>query len=549
MNLRPNLNSITTRLILLGTALIIVAALLRVFLLTDYLRKDLTALSSTQLLTLANYVAKNIDHDIVERRAMLERLAANFPHALLHHPALLRTWLSERQEINPVFSQGFAVLTLSGELLADTPVRPGRSELSMENRECVQQAMQGEFSIGRPVLEPVSAIPVLPMAMPLRDAHGKVVAVLLGVSALNSPNFLDTLYETRVGNSGGLVLVSPRDKLFVGASHDNIALMPTPPEGVHPQHDQAMRGFRGIGIDFRTGIEELAAIASVPSSGWFLVAHQPTEEVFAPITRLRRYIGKNGMMIALGFLCVFVFLLRYLLRPLKHAAQHADKMTLDQIPLEPLPVVRNDEVGHLTTAFNRLLAKLLESRVELEHIAHHDTLTGLPNRQLLADRMKQALARAQRSQGYVAVLFLDLDGFKPINDQYGHEVGDAALCAVADRLSESIRSADTLARVGGDEFVILLSDMGDHAHTAVASVASKCLGVFQLPFVIHEHSCRLGTSIGIALGDGLCVPDKLLIAADRAMYQAKKAGGGGFVWAEPCTEQVLSEKIYLSHRP
>ena len=215
---------------------------------------------------------------------------------------------------------------------------------------------------------------------------------------------------------------------------------------------------------------------------------------------------------------------------------------------QALPVVRNDEVGHLTTAFNRLLSKLLESRVELEHIAHHDTLTGLPNRQLLADRMKQALARAQRSQGHVAVLFLDLDGFKPINDQYGHEVGDAALCAVADRLSENIRSADTLARVGGDEFVILLSDMGDHARTAVASVASKCLGVFQSPFVIHEHSCRLGTSIGIALGDGQCSPDKLLIAADRAMYQAKKAGRGGFIWAEPCIERVLSEKVDVSQR-
>jgi len=134
-------------------------------------------------------------------------------------------------------------------------------------------------------------------------------------------------------------------------------------------------------------------------------------------------------------------------------------------------------------------------------------------------------------------------------DEHQHEVGDAALCAVADRLSESIRSADTLARVGGDEFVILLSDMGDDAHTAVVSVASKCLGVFQPPFVIHEYSCRLGTSIGIALGDGQCSPDKLLIAADRAMYQAKKAGGGEFVWAEPCTEHVLSEKIDLSHRP
>jgi len=148
--------------------------------------------------------------------------------------------------------------------------------------------------------------------------------------------------------------------------------------------------------------------------------------------------------------------------------------------------------------------------------------------------MKQALARAQRSHGKVAVLFLDLDGFKPINDSFGHEAGDAALREVASRLSVAVRREDTLARVGGDEFVILLSDLNDNAKNAAELVAIKCLEVFQQPFIIHDQVCQLGTSIGIAVGDGECTTDKLLIAADRAMYRAKEAGRRQFFYADEC---------------
>lgn len=534
MNFRPSLNSITSRLILLGMAVLIVGALGRIFILTDFLRTDLTELSSTQLLTMANYVAQDIDHDIVERRELLQRIAAKLPLNLLHNPTQLRAWLAERHDINPLFSQGLAVLDPSGVALADYPVQPGRIVLSFADRDYFQQAMQGEFAIGSPVIGRAAKVPVLPMATPLRDSSGKIRGVLLGVSALRSPNFLNALYTTRIGTTGGLVLVSPRDKIFVGASDANIALLPTPKEGAHPQHDQAMKGFRGVGVDIRLGIEELAAIASVPSSGWFVVARMPTSEVFSPVTRLRHFIINNTLILLPLFLIAMTFAMRYLMRPLMNAAKNADRMRRGEIPYAPLHVVRNDEVGHLTTAFNRVLSKLLESRAELQHMAHHDTLTGLPNRQLLADRMEQALARAQRGHEKVAVLFLDLDGFKPINDGLGHEAGDATLREVAARLSGAVRREDTLARVGGDEFIVLLSDLSEHPKDAAESVANKCLEVFKQPFIIRGQPYKLGTSIGIAVGDGECVAEKLLIAADHAMYRAKQTGRGQLCWANDC---------------
>ena len=452
---------------------------------------------------------------------------------LLHNQEQLQTWLSERYDINPLFSSGLFIIDRSGIVLADYPVLPGRVNLSLADRDYFQQAIKGEFIIGCPIFGRISKVPLLPMALPLRDSAGNVQAVLVGASALQSKNFMDALYTTRIGTTGSLVVVSPRDKLFIGSSEDlNITLKPTPNPGVHPQHDQAMKGFRGVGIDTNArGIEELAAIASIPSSGWFIVARLPTAEIFISITHLWHFILKNILIVSPIFLFSAVLLLRHQLRPLMDAAQHADRMTRGEIPLQSLPVVRNDEVGHLTMAFNRVLSKLLESRADLERMAHHDTLTGLPNRRLLADRMQQALNRVQRSQRHIALLFLDLDGFKPLNDQLGHAAGDAALCKVAERLCAVVRGEDTVARVGGDEFVILLSDLNTDARAAAELVANKCLGVFQQPFVIHNQAYRLGTSIGIVIGHGKCSPDQLLLAADQAMYRAKEAGRGRFFWA------------------
>ena len=527
---RLNVNSITTRLFLLGLAFILVGSVGRTYFLSNFLRQDITELASGQMQSLAAYAAKDINHGLVERREFLTAVAGQLPLALLDQPRQLQAWLAQRYDLSPVFAQGLLVVDASGRAVVAYPARPPLPSLPFADRDYFQQAVRGEFAIGCPVRGHLSQVPVLPMAAPLRDRTGQVRAVLVGVSLLQTPDFLGALTATRVGNTGGLVLVSPRCHMFVGASDSDIALKPTPPQGRHPQHDRAMQGFRGVGIDVRAGTEELAAIASVPSHDWFVVARMPTQEVFEPVTRLRAFIRNNTLLLAGVFATVLVFLLRHQLRPLTRAARHADRMVSGAIPMEPLPVVCNDEVGQLTSAFNRVMAKLLASHAEMDHMAHHDTLTGLPNRQMLADRMKQAFARAQRQGTQVAVLFLDLDGFKPINDDLGHEAGDMALREVAKRLEAVVRSDDTVARVGGDEFVILLPDLKDQARATAELVARKCQEVFQPLFDIHGQPCRLGTSIGMALGAGDGPPDKLLTAADKAMYRAKDAGRGQCRW-------------------
>jgi len=175
--------------------------------------------------------------------------------------------------------------------------------------------------------------------------------------------------------------------------------------------------------------------------------------------------------------------------------------------------------------------ELEEQARELSRLALHDSLTGLANRALLRDRLEQALARRPGSR--VALLVLDLDEFKSINDVYGHPVGDEVLLEVARRLTSCVRSADTVARLGGDEFVILVDDVEDHA--AAAQLAGRALGALARPISIAERDFSVGASIGITLSDHPAGrdPTELLRDADIAMYVAKESGKGGFQLFEP----------------
>ncbi len=170
---------------------------------------------------------------------------------------------------------------------------------------------------------------------------------------------------------------------------------------------------------------------------------------------------------------------------------------------------------------------LKEHQERMERRAYHDPLTGLPNRLLLNDRLQMALARAQRSGRFLAVMFTDLDGFKQVNDSLGHAMGDLMLQQVAARLKASLRDEDTISRQGGDEFVIILPDLADAGYAEVA--ARRVLAAVAQPYELEGNPARVTISLGIAVypADGED-SDTLLRRADKAMYQAKQEGKNAF---------------------
>jgi diguanylate cyclase (GGDEF)-like protein/PAS domain S-box-containing protein len=160
---------------------------------------------------------------------------------------------------------------------------------------------------------------------------------------------------------------------------------------------------------------------------------------------------------------------------------------------------------------------------QVRHLAHHDALTSLPNRALLLDRLRQALRQARRERGRIAVVMLDLDHFKSVNDTLGHPFGDRLLCAVAERLQTTIRESDTLARFGGDEFALVQTRLQEPRGASV--LAEKILAALAQPFVLDRQEVRITTSIGIAIcPEHGAEPEPLIEHADIALYQAKARG-------------------------
>lgn len=182
-----------------------------------------------------------------------------------------------------------------------------------------------------------------------------------------------------------------------------------------------------------------------------------------------------------------------------------------------------DEIGQMGRSLNDTLAILRDAFEQLQHRASHDGLTGLPNRALLRERLNAAAPHALNGVP-VAMLFIDLDGFKGINDTYGHEAGDRLLVAVANRLFAAVRGADTVARLGGDEFAVLLDGMDSEEDTY--AVADRLLENIQAPVPYEGTELHPRASIGVAIWRGDTDVDQLMQNADLAMYAAKTSGKG-----------------------
>jgi len=219
---------------------------------------------------------------------------------------------------------------------------------------------------------------------------------------------------------------------------------------------------------------------------------------------------------------------RWIVAPGRHRARSTT--SADQQALEAMVAVSSD-------AFARL--RLTE---DMTHLARHDLLTNLPNRGLLLDRVEHALQMSRRRSTRISLLFVDLDGFKPVNDRFGHAAGDAVLIDVAGRLSSCVRQSDTVARLGGDEFALLLEDVHP---PDVSNACERILASLSRGAHVAGHQLALSASIGVAFGDTTETAESMLRNADLAMYEAKSRGKNQYVEYERAIGRSRLQRLEL----
>lgn len=291
----------------------------------------------------------------------------------------------------------------------------------------------------------------------------------------------------------------------------------------------------------------IAVNTSIPSdeNRLLLGLAQPLDAVLEKSNRL----GQSILEIVIGFFiaCALLaaVLARAITRPINAMGAAVQNFGQDYT-VGALPVDRNDEIGLLAQSFRKMqdqiqrqLSELRSSQTQLEHLVGHDVLTGLPNRRLFQDRMEHAIARAQRTGAKFALLFIDVDRFKTINDRWGHEAGDAVLKLTALRLDSLTRKADTVGRLGGDEFVILLDNPSGREQ--IITIAEKLLENLRSPMQIQGQEILVGFSVGISQypQDGTTVAT-LMATADQAMYATKAAGRNGFRFSSAPADASVS---------
>ncbi len=269
--------------------------------------------------------------------------------------------------------------------------------------------------------------------------------------------------------------------------------------------------------------------------------------VFASMFGSRRlFLALIGLMLA-GFAALYLFDQGGLLRSYRDPLQ-VDRLVI----LSAILSVTGFFVWLLAGDLRRAMAQLenekralIDSHARIEVLAHRDTLTHLPNRALAKDRLEQLLSQARRHQHMVAVMFLDLDNFKTVNDSLGHGAGDTLLCLVSERLLSCVRDSDTVARLAGDEFLLLLGDVQDEE--AITAVATKVMQQLIRPFSINALDVVATASLGIAVypRDGADM-DGLLKNADLAMYRAKDAGRNAFRFFDPAMNESVVEHLHMA---
>ncbi|MES2581126.1 MAG: diguanylate cyclase [Pseudomonadota bacterium] len=509
--------------------------------------------TKSALRTLAKTMASNTGGKIANASQTLERLALR-PRVQAVDPANCDPILADLVHLNPDYAN-VAYTNLDGLIVCSAVPQPGGKLISVGNAPWYKAFLQSRsFTVGEPYLSPITGKWVSVLVAPIWNGQREMVGSVHIPFDLKS---FDPNIPSDYLPQGSRYGFFRDDGVMVWRNLDPEGVIGTRPNAEAARRIVELRDgeFESLAID---GITRYFSVVPMPDVGWVAFVGVPATEVYAAAKQRAITATTVALLVLVALVLLALAMARRISEPIVALAKTARAVQGGNSQARAAAGHGPSEVDAVANAFNAMTDSLQASAHTLEvevaerklveaqvrEVAFHDPLTHLPNRLLLNDRVSQALAGGARSGVYSALMFLDLDNFKPLNDVHGHEVGDYLLIEVADRLTSCVRQIDTVARFGGDEFVVMLTDL--HSDPVIAraqtqAVAEKIRALLAAPYlltithagqpdVLVQHQCTASIGVALFAKPGASQAD-ILKWADAAMYQAKKVGGDTVVFA------------------
>ncbi|MDP2795042.1 MAG: EAL domain-containing protein [Sulfurisoma sp.] len=369
------LSSLQVRVTLTVVMLVLVGLWAFALIVADRQESRLRQLLATEQSASLAYIAESLDGVVRLRLDALAQVVPSIPLAQLGDRAALTETLRSRPVLQGLFNSGIIVARPDGNgAFADYPPLPGRGEANFSGLDSFRNALfQGRTTMSKPFLGRFLDKPVIAFATPLYAPDKSVAAVLIGITTLDAPNFLDLVGKRRPAAAGDLLVAAPGHGIFVTGSDPSFMLRPMPSADDHPLVGHIKAGFEGtlVAASPDDGVERLMSVRRVPAADWVVVARLPAKDAFASVRENSRFVfsGAAGLSLLIGFLAAYF--LRRALGPLGQAAAMLDAISQGQASLSPLPVRRQDEVGRLMESFNRLQERLTRESAALRDSEAH----------------------------------------------------------------------------------------------------------------------------------------------------------------------------------
>jgi diguanylate cyclase (GGDEF)-like protein len=525
-----NVSSLKFRMTAVVIVLVLLASGLIGFVSLLLAERQMRSVVGEQQYALLSSAAAYLDEDLASKKTLLRVLSEQLRKTTDFSSSALQEFLEEHSSIRGEFFN-VAIFNASGEIIANLNDRREIGKLNVGKRKYFRDTLKfKEGVISEPVKSLISGRPVVLVTQPVFDVHGRVLCVLTGGIDLQAPSFFGQLDALKPGLSGylsavtadGTIIHHPDKKLLLSSAANMGG-------GALDSSLSALPGNEGWSEGrSRRGVHALITYKRMRNADWILRSVYPLAEAFTPLIEMRRNALIASTAIAVLSGCIGWIIIIKLLKPLGALRRRVAKISDGTAEIQVFDVEHKDEFGELSRAFYVLSQQRKMAEENLASLARTDSLTGINNRRMFKEVFVAAIDRASRAGKSLALAYLDIDHFKKINDTYGHGVGDQVLVEFASRLKQLVRSTDTVARLAGDEFVVIFENLADNAEPSL--LAQKILDTMRSNFLCGPHVLTITTSVGIALQtSGAASVDDYLKIADDALYAAKDAGRNGYV--------------------